>query len=471
MPAKPPSQSGAALVAVVLSMVAAGLVGTAILSMATSARYERVQYGITNRAYYLAESGAAYVRARRERDRVYFPVAETNRLSSGDLFVVSAHPASFIVTNANGSTHEIWRVIVDSTGIANPGTSLESIQQIHFEQGERGELPAVAGLFSGESAFDFNMWSLQNIDRQDVTVRDTGPSDSPAVNITVDRPDFMGQIALNWQDKPNVDLSSYWLYHGAGGAGRLSYDAQLKLQTFENVPSKHFMMGISFRLRGNGECYGLSFFRSCTNRGSQAILDADRPTWAKDARLCTNFWALRGTNTHAVLWYRASSNATVQLINSRLLSSTNAPPLVFDSPKSDLFELINYTTLLLQLDDAYADAARTNTENRIVAFMAPPALNPVWPNFSTTNAVWQENSTNYPAPIIWDHLPFPPATGTRTNIVDARISTANFATLKPPEIGIHVFYDRNAANETFFRDFALRLEGFGSPYGGTQIQW
>ena len=46
-----PSKNGAALVVVVLSMIAAGLVGTAILSKTASSRYERIQFGLANRAY------------------------------------------------------------------------------------------------------------------------------------------------------------------------------------------------------------------------------------------------------------------------------------------------------------------------------------------------------------------------------------------------------------------------------------
>ncbi len=474
MKTNPQRKNGAALVIVVLSMIAAGLVGTAILSKATSSRYERVQFGTTTRAYYLAESGASYVRARRQTDRTYFPQSETVCLTNGDRFTVSAHPVSFIATNADGTVFEAWHVIVDSTGIANPGAFFEARQRIHFQMDERTEVPSDAGLFSSENAFDFDLWNLQNVDPQDVTIRDTGPSDSPAVNITVDKPDYIGIISLSWTNNPGLNLTSYWLHHAAGGSGRLSYDAQLKMQTFENVPSLHYMMGLSFRLRGNGESYGLSFFRSMTNDGSKAVTDANRPSWARDANLDARFQALRGTNNHAVLWYRASSNAPFRLINSRCLKPDDVPPLVFDSPKSDQYELINYCTLLLQLDEVYADTTKTNTENRIVAYMEPPGVNPPWPNFSTTNAVWQDSTNHpgyYPAPLTWDQNPYSPATGNRVTNIDSRVTSAHFNTLKPPEIGIHVFYDRNAANETFFRDFALRLEGWTSPYGGTQIQW
>ena len=460
MKTQPQRKRGAALVVVVLSMIAVGLVGTAILAKATSSRYERVQYGITNRAYYLAESGAAYVRSRRATNLFYFPQFETNVLAGGDLFVVTAGPVSFIYTNEAGTVYEAWHVVGHSTGIANPGQTFESVQRVYFDMHEKGTVPPAPGLFSNGNAFAFGAWTLQGIDRQDVMIKDTGPSDGPAVNLGVDRPEFWGYLALNWGNVPGLNLANYWSYHG----GRLSYDAQLKMQTFENVPSLHYMLGISFRLRANGGSYGLSFFRSMTNDGSKAVADADRPVWARDANLDARFQALRGTNNYAVLWFRAASNAPLQLLNSRRLALSDN--LLYQY--GDYFEITNYASLLLQLDEVHGD---TNRENRIVAYMSPPAANPTWPNFSTTNAVWQENATNYPAPITWDQNPYSPASGNRITNVDTRLTSANFDTFRPAEVGIHVFYDRNAANETFFRDFALRLEGFSSPYGGTQIQW
>lgn len=461
---------GAALVVVVLSMIAAGLVGTAILAMATSSRYERVQYGITNQAYYLAESGAAYVRARRESNIFYFPHFETNVLANSNLFVVTADPVSFIYTNAAGTVYEAWHVVGHSTGIARPGQTFESVQRVYFDMHEKGFAPSTGELFSDETRFNFDLWDLHNIDPSDIRVFDTGPSDGPAVNLVVDRPDFEGQISLNWTaNKDVVDMASAWETHGGLGAGRLSYDAQLKLQTFENVPSLHYMMGISFRLRSNGEHYGLSFFRSMTNDGQKAIADANRPPWARDANMDENFQVLRGTNSYAVLWYRANSSAPLRLINSRRLLPEDD---LFETDLYDgVYEITNYCTLLLQLDEVYTDGSYTNRENHIVAYMEPPSVNPVWPTFSATNAVWQENATHYLQPITWDQNSYSPASGTHTNVVDSRITSRDFGTLEPPEIGLHIFYDRNAANETFFRDFALRLEGFSSPHGGTEIQW
>ena len=55
-------RKGAVLVIVTISMVAAAAAGVAILAVSTSARFERIGMSSSSRAYYLAESGAEFVR-------------------------------------------------------------------------------------------------------------------------------------------------------------------------------------------------------------------------------------------------------------------------------------------------------------------------------------------------------------------------------------------------------------------------
>ncbi|HPT16384.1 MAG TPA: hypothetical protein PK388_03795, partial [Kiritimatiellia bacterium] len=130
MSAREYRRNGAVLVVVVLSMVAAGIVGAAILAKATSARYERVQFGVANKAYYLAESGAAYVCARAAAE-IYYPPMNTshppytNVLANGDWFIVTAYRTNVLtvttnagVTNFASALHNIGT----SIGVAHPGT-------------------------------------------------------------------------------------------------------------------------------------------------------------------------------------------------------------------------------------------------------------------------------------------------------------------------------------------------------------
>ncbi len=461
-------ERGAALVVVALSMVAAGLIGTAILAMATGSRYERVQFGITNRAYYLAESGAAYVRARSDLELTYPPFAGhsaiTNTLANGDQFIVTARRTNVTVVTTNAGVTSVvssLHTLARSIGVVNPGTALEARQRIDFDMLVKGrtieDFPGDLGSpMTGDPAKpDYNDEMFNETGFSKVEIQDTGPSQGIALVPKVEKGPGEGRLALNWT--ANATLSNALTYVYQANDGLLSYDVQTKLAYFPNVPATHWMMGISFRLHENAQEYGLSFFHSETNA------DVDGAPWV--LTLDANFAALRGTNFHAVLWTRAATNAPLVLINSHRLSGDYV-----HLDKGDL-ELNYYSTLLLRLQEAYTDGTKCNRENRIVAYLATTNLNPIWPTYSTTNAVWQEDAACFPAPLTWDQAPFAPATGDAVTNRDGRITSAGFLSARNAEIGVHLFYDRNSNNENFLRDFAIRFDSYGSPWGGTQIQW
>jgi len=308
MKTKPNSQHGAALVVVILAMVAAGLVGTAILSKATSSRYERIQFSVTNRAYYLAESGAAYVRARADTEPDYPPFEGhapiTNTLANGDQFIVAAYRTNVTkVTVSGGVTNSVTslHIMAESIGIVNPGMALEARRRIHFDMLKKGmdmsAAEAQMTLFTGSTSKpDYNNAMFNESGTSKVEVKDTGPSQGIAVVPKVEKGDYVAHLALNWQDKP--DLTNALLRFYQFSDRLLSYDVQMKPAYFPNVPSSHFMMGISFRLRP-GSMYGLSFFHSETNFTAEYL--ADNAPWV--TKLDANFSALRGTNYYVVLWY------------------------------------------------------------------------------------------------------------------------------------------------------------------------
>ena len=468
MSARENRRNGAVLVVVALSMIAAAVVGAAILAKATSARYERVQFGIANKAYYLAESDAAYVCARAAAEIYYPPFAGhppiTNVLANGDWFIVTAYRTNVMtvttnagVTNFASALHNIGT----SIGVAHPGTALEARRQIHFDMLVSGKMiddfPGDEGsLMTGDPAKpDYHDDMFAETGASKVEIKDTGPSQGIAVAPKLDKGPGEASLALHWWN--SVSLSNAMAYVYWANDRLLSYDVQTKVGYFPNAPSTHWMMGISFRLHESAQTYGLSFFHSATN------VSTDGAPWVD--QLDANFHLLRGTNYYAVLWYRAATNTPLKLINSHRLPTDY---LYLDKGQ---YELKYYNTLLLRIDEEYADATRSNRQNRIVAYLATTNLNPIWPSYYTSNAVWQENATNFPAPITWDQAPYAPATGDQTTNVDGRITSAGFPGIRNAEIGVHLFYDRNAANELFLRDFAIRFDSFGSPFGGTQIQW
>ena len=109
---------GIALVAVCLSMIAAGVLGVALLSSITTARHQRLDFDTGTRAFYAAESGRSYAYSRKAANPYYIPVG-TFLLESGEQFMLSS-----VLVDTN--------LLVTSTGIANPNTDRESRQSVTF---------------------------------------------------------------------------------------------------------------------------------------------------------------------------------------------------------------------------------------------------------------------------------------------------------------------------------------------------
>ena len=470
-------RKGAVLVIVTISMVAAAAAGVAILSVSTSARFERIGMSSSSRAYYLAESGAEFVRSRDPQVRTN--LVGTNTLANGDQFAIR------VWTNAQG-----W-VVVQSTGIANPGTALEAQRQVTVEFLDRGQTPDQTGntdFYNADGSFNADAWGISG--GLTPTPMNTGPSGNTGA---LDIQGTEGYLFLTWRANTNTlarEESTLWRAYQAQ-TNLLGYDVQVKMQPYDNPGEgfgRHYLHGISFRLQTNGACYGLSFFRSLP-----VSADNQRPAWARDARLDVKFQALRGTNDHVVLWYRTSSNAVFQLMAFHRLVATDPIIRNYGSTVDPPLGIMAYSTLLLQLDEA-RDAS-SNKFNEIAAFIQSPsncpACYPAWPNNNNSNAIWQTNATVFPAPLVMSNGVW--TNGIWTNIVtmrtnfDVRLSSTNaYSNLVsvtnadgvvervyrgPPEIGIHMYYDQSGANKKFFDDLAIKIQGSGTPYGGSQIQY
>ncbi len=113
------SKSGAVLVMVTLSMVAAGVLGAALLTGVADSRMQRVHFDSGNRAVYAAESGRAYVEARFRADPDFVP-SGTYTLASGDQFT------------ANGTVVGNY-LDVTVAGLSHPGTHREGVYALQFQ--------------------------------------------------------------------------------------------------------------------------------------------------------------------------------------------------------------------------------------------------------------------------------------------------------------------------------------------------
>ena len=130
-------RSGAVLVLVSLSMVAAGVLGAALLTGMAGSRSQRVHFDSGTRAVYAAESGRAYVQARTAEDPAYVP-SGTYILASGDQFTASG----VVVSNM---------MDVTITGMSHPGTHREGVHGLSFQM----TLPSDDGGGGDATLFDF----------------------------------------------------------------------------------------------------------------------------------------------------------------------------------------------------------------------------------------------------------------------------------------------------------------------------
>jgi len=178
-------RSGAMLVMTALVLLTVTAVGIAMLSSATSARFQRLNVGITQRAHYLAESGIQLVRA--QGGAIATNVSCT--LDNGDRFVVQC-----VITNIIQDGHTNRGSFGRSIGIANPGQRLESRRVITFTMSRKSDIRVLdAGFDSDADLFVDNTWTFTNEDK------DSGKPGTPRI---AEPPE--GGLALemaNWQGR------------------------------------------------------------------------------------------------------------------------------------------------------------------------------------------------------------------------------------------------------------------------------
>lgn len=435
-------RNGSVLVIVVISMVAATTAGLAILSVATSSRYERIGLGSTGRAYYLAESGADFVRAQRATNPTVLP-SGTFTLSNGDQFIVAAS------TNSNG------RVIVSSIGIASPGTALEARMTLSFNIRARVDPRLLdLGFDNDDNGLLDQEWQFtpEGADSTGTPQIGTPPEGGDALKME----NWMGNFQLNWSSNTNLDLVKAW----SNNTRLLSYDVQAKVSAAKNdgyptnpVFNSILLVGIGFRLQTNKlSGYGLSFYRFHPD------FQRNSP-WTNDLG-STFLTTLRNTNVYLTLWSRAYPGKRT-VIAYKKLSPGN---VLYPSPiQSGQYDIKPFSTLLVQLKEEWVGAT-TNRINKITVYMQSTNLYPRWPDGirNYVYAKWQNETNIFPAPVAWD---FPAGT---TVVTNSLFTTANFNILKSPEINLHV-YDYATK---FFDDFVMRAEGFMSDkLPGSQIQY
>ncbi|HMP73825.1 MAG TPA: hypothetical protein PKE55_11245 [Kiritimatiellia bacterium] len=447
------TQSGVALIAIILSMLAVATIGVAVLSIATSSRHQRVAFGISNRAYYLAESGAEFVRAERLVNPNALPIG-TFTLANGDQFAVTTF------TNLNNE------LVVQSTGIANPGTSLESRQAVTFIIGSSQSFPPL------ELGFD-NDGDGQIDSEWEFTAEGVGSDAQPVIaappegGSALAMPNWMGNFNLNWSGNPNLDLVRAWNINSR----LLSYDIQAKVSPAKSgmrrfadgteVPifNAAHLVGLTFRLQQDKlSSYGVSLWRN------HPLGWTGTAPW-RDA-LGLSFWQRSGspdplsnTNLFLVLWERQYPAPREVIAYKRL-----PPEYLHASPfRAGSVDMKPFTTILINLEEFYVGGDTNQRSNKITIYTQTTNVYQRWPDGigNQTHAHWQDNTNIFPGPVTWD------VPAGQTVITNNLFTSQLFDVIQPAEIGLHV-YDYTV---NYFDDFLMRVVGHLPPGRPGQIQF
>jgi hypothetical protein len=119
-------QAGAAIIVIIVAMTIVAIMGTAMLSLFTSSTISELFINNRHKAYYLAQSG-----------RNYATLTILNAYNSADIAIITGLSGQTFTLDGNQfylSTNKqsAGITVVESTGIVNPGTAMETKQKIAF---------------------------------------------------------------------------------------------------------------------------------------------------------------------------------------------------------------------------------------------------------------------------------------------------------------------------------------------------
>ena len=418
-------RSGALLVTLVIAMTLLGALGVAVISLTTSSTYTELLMNNPNRAYYLAESGYYFARAfMRDNPAAPWPAGTYNLADDSGSFVLSF--------STNGQV-----IVIESVGRVHPGTGIESQRRIVYEI-----VRAIAGEDELHISFDQDndgelddTWGVGE-GRADIVT--TGPSDHEPALLMVG---YEVSVYLNWQSDPENPFPDLLAARDANG-GLLSYDLQTKCKALDQGEhGDHYMLGLHFRLdRGADDYYALAYFKSTPETGP-----SQTPSWVET--LPADFLALRNGNVYVVLW--KSEGGTWSVIDYQQVTSAHG--VVVDG------DLKSWSTLLLRCEEDFSGPGDTR-ENHISGYIQDTS------GYARDGEIkWQESGIF--TEVGWNNNGVQP-------IIDATLTTENFASTRPAEIGVFVLFDKGSSQKQFLDDFAMRLEGFeGGGGSGSQQQY
>lgn len=428
-------QKGSILVTLIVAMVVLALAGSAMLYFSSTSSYGELLANRQERAFYVAESGANYALQQfilNKVDNGPFPTA-TEFTVGNDKFIVKTY---------NKQTDPTHHLIIESTGIVNSGwlTTRQLVTKDIVK--ETATVPGTPStttdpVTGNPLGFDSNAnnvldttWTITA--GTNASIVNTGPSGGPALQFKGDS----NAIDLN---PAIISLNDAWISNG----NLLSYFIQVKINVdSEGSKGKHYLLGLSFRKIDNNNFYGLSLYRSANLSGL--------PSWCTTA-----FTGIIPNNgqIYAVLWKNSNGTKTV-LAYSVMDYATYG--VVTNATNQTL---ATWSTMVIKVVEKF-DGPGGARRNHLRAYVIGPSTYPLgtlnW-NFSgfkqITWAAVQGLNPLQSAPL--------------QEIIEDSFTSVGFTATRP-EIGVHAFYDSNAANDQFFNGFGTAVQGMGSGSGGSQ---
>lgn len=429
--------SGSVLIGVIIAIVIIAALGGALVTMTSTSTVSQFGAMDSFRAYYLAESGGRYA----------IPIIKKN-ISTPAALITMLNGKTFQF--ANGDRFRLTLSYTDpvytlqSFGILAQGArELNATRKITYRINSSGG--------SSDNPFDTpedlaDNWT--DFDDKKVKIVDSKKTDdSPAL----DMPGKEASIKLKWSGNTGLpNLAAAWATNG----GLLSYGIQIKVK-IENAAKEEYMTGLSFRV-GSDSMYGFSFLKR-TDCNQALPSDA----------FCSQ---IPGTdnNLYLVLWKKVGGTYSV-IDYRKATSSDNVLETVVENigKKEEVsYYLADWSTLVVKIEEEYVlDGSGSRVDLNGDGFDDRRNLISCYVQGTT-------GSNPYPRDTIdWDYARYREVgwkSGASNPIIDASLTTENFATLLPNEIGLHNYFHDAGASKTFLDDFSMQIEGSGG--GGDKVE-
>lgn len=403
----PAGQQGSILIATIIAMTIIATLGTTMYSYVSTSNLNQIASMSDTKAYYLAESGG------------HFAVKQLTSIDSGNstarnTLLASLASTPYTVNNTGqfqlqnftySTSPGFHEYRFSAKGSPTDGLASRSINYIIKVPNAAGESIPFTG--TGHT-LNTNNWEV------------TGSADLDSGDNKVALNDGSGntQISMNWTNASSTLPNLLDTWNDSGGFLTYEVQAKFRLSTDHDV-----LAGISFRLNtgptssiNDDSFYGASYL------------------WCKDHTDLATFCGSDTSKTYIILW-RQASNGAKTIIGKQLASSVPTSPSLVSSGK-----LVSWATLVVRVQEQL-NPTTLNRENLIYVFAGSPNGSPSWNQKGTTE--WSYSNLSA---VKWStSFSGTDCSGGELSCVsDPTLTTSNFASQTPNEIGLHAFGNEKA---------------------------